>query len=50
MNKNVDRGNSIIKTKDPVWKIKVGVGSRMLINQFSIDTETKLWEIKVILN
>ncbi len=50
MNKNVDRGNSITKTKKPVWKIKVGVSSRMLATQFSINTETKLWEIKVILN
>ena len=50
MNDNVNRGNSTIKTKRLVWKIKVGVYSPVLINQLKIKTESKLWKIKVILN
>jgi hypothetical protein len=50
MNKNVDRGNSITKTKEPVWKIKVGFYSQILVEKNTINTEIKLSEIKVILN
>lgn len=50
MDNNVNRGNSIVKTKNLVWEIKVGVYSPVLINQLEKKTETKPWGIKVILN
>ncbi len=50
MNDNVNRGNSTVKIKSLVWKVKVGVYSPILINQLKKKTETKLWKIKVILN
>jgi hypothetical protein len=50
MNKNADRGNSITKTKKPVWKVKFGINSRMQSKDYDLNSKTKLWEIKVILN
>ena len=50
MNQSVNRGNSIVKMKSSVWEIKVGVYSPVSINQLRKKAETKLWEIKVILN
>jgi hypothetical protein len=50
MNENVNRGNPPVKMKQIVWKIKVGVFSPVLIEQPGKETETKIWEIKVILN
>ncbi len=50
MNININRGNSTVKIKSLVWKVKVGVYSPVLINQLIIKTESKPWKIKVILN
>jgi hypothetical protein len=50
MNNNVNRGNSIVKTKNMVWEIKIGVYSPVLISQHTKNLESKPWEIKVILN
>ena len=50
MNDNVNRGNSVVKIKNTVWQIKVGVYSPGLIRQHPTKTETKPWKIKVVLN
>ena len=50
MNDNVNRGNSIVKIKNTVWQIKVGVYTSGLVRQHPTKTETKPWKIKVVLN
>lgn len=46
MKQNVNKSELITKTKGPVWKIKIGVHA--LISER--ETESKPWEVKVILN
>ncbi|GEM_PF-6947114 len=50
MNKNNEKANTIIKLKKSVWKVKIGVGTDLLANNYDIEPRTKLWEIKVIMN
>jgi hypothetical protein len=50
MKENVSRGGPIVKKKRAVWEIKAGVYSPNLINRSRMKTETKTWDIKIILN
>ena len=50
MKENVSRGHPIVKKKRAVWEIKVGVYSPNLIDLPRRKTETKTWDIKIILN
>lgn len=50
MKENVSNGGSIVKMKRAVWKIKVGVYSSNLTDLSGMKTETKIWDIKIILN
>ncbi len=50
MNKNSEKANTTIKLKKSVWKVKIGVDINLLANNYNLEPETKLWEIKVILN
>jgi len=50
MNDNVNKGNSMVKTKKSVWEVKIGIYSPLLILQSKKKTEAKIWKTKVILN
>ncbi len=50
MKQNFNRSGSGTKKRGPEWKIKVGVNSPNVYHTQIQETETKLWEIKVILN
>jgi hypothetical protein len=50
MKENVSRESSSVKKKRAVWEIKVGIFSPNLIDRSRMKTETKTWDIKVILN
>lgn len=49
-NQNIDNSGAITKKKGLVWRIKVGVYFPIVDRLQDQETETKLWEIKVILN
>jgi hypothetical protein len=50
MKENVSGGRPIVKMKRAVWEVKAGVYSPNLIDRSRMKTETKTWDIKVILN
>ncbi|MBT3382110.1 MAG: hypothetical protein HN778_21490 [Prolixibacteraceae bacterium] len=50
MSQRVKRSGAIIRGNGPVWNIKVGVGTPVSKKVRTINGQTKIWKIKVILN
>ena len=50
MSQKVNRKHFVIKDKISVWNVKVGVLSPVASDHRKIKMETKVWEIKVIMN